>query len=546
MYNFKNEEYWVITSFNSQHSHPLSNNILFHPTLRKMDFEFEEYVYQLYKSGTTPRSILNILKFQFSNKLFIPKDIYNIVYQKKQKQLNGQLPLAALLSKLNSGPFYSYVYLDSNSNISRLFFAHKTSIKLAKVYSNVVMLDCTYSTNSSKIPLLNIIGINSAYQNFSIGFAFISQETEQDYSWVLLALKQHINNPLVFVIDREQALINSINYIFPMSKIQICQWHIECGLRKNISGYFKQIDLAQNIFNWDKFLKDWYNMLKSSNINELFTNYSIFINQYSKVNKKIESYIGSTWCIHFDKFASPFTNYNPNLGVTTTSRIEGNHAIIKQFLGSSNLNLLSVFERINIMLSFQFQSIEYTNYYQRTKQLNFFKYDQLKGLISKVSYYALSLLYHQLNIIEPVNECRCTILFIYKLPCYHKLNLLNGAPIPIEYIDSQWLLKNEADIFNNSIDLETSLGIKTIELINGEAKISNFNIGSLINNSLPNTLNFKKSKNKGRPKAAKAKSGRILSSGEEIKKKDKLRICSNCKKPGHNTRTCKYLIVNLD
>ncbi|KXN65104.1 hypothetical protein CONCODRAFT_13422 [Conidiobolus coronatus NRRL 28638] len=74
-YSFNNKEYWVITSFNSQHSHPLNSNILFHPTLRKMDSEFEEYVYQLHKSGTTPRSILNILKFQFSDKIFIPKDI---------------------------------------------------------------------------------------------------------------------------------------------------------------------------------------------------------------------------------------------------------------------------------------------------------------------------------------------------------------------------------------------------------------------------------------------------------------------------------------
>ncbi|KAK9107333.1 hypothetical protein Syun_023344 [Stephania yunnanensis] len=54
---------------------------------------------------------------------------------------------------------------------------------------------------------------------FSVGFAFISREMQENYIWVLENLKNLVDgwsNPQVILTERELRLINAIEFVFPL------------------------------------------------------------------------------------------------------------------------------------------------------------------------------------------------------------------------------------------------------------------------------------------------------------------------------------------
>ena len=59
-------------------------------------------------------------------------------------------------------------------------------------------------------------------------------EKKESYMWALEQFRQLIDaDPKVLVTDKEQALINAIEMIFPSSAHLLCRWHIY----KNIQNH---------------------------------------------------------------------------------------------------------------------------------------------------------------------------------------------------------------------------------------------------------------------------------------------------------------------
>ena len=71
----------------------------------------------------------------------------------------------------------------------RQMAAHPDSLAYLQAYPEILLLDCTYKTNKYGMPLLDMIGIDAAQRSFCIAFAFLSGETEEDYSWALEPLR---------------------------------------------------------------------------------------------------------------------------------------------------------------------------------------------------------------------------------------------------------------------------------------------------------------------------------------------------------------------
>ena len=57
-----------------------------------------------------------------------------------------------------------------------------------------MVLDCTYKTNKYNMPLLDIVGVDACKKTFSIAFAFMSGERQEDFYWVLNQLKILLKN----------------------------------------------------------------------------------------------------------------------------------------------------------------------------------------------------------------------------------------------------------------------------------------------------------------------------------------------------------------
>ena len=81
-----------------------------------------------------------------------------------------------------SNDFYYAYQVNEDDKLERLTFLHRNSIKLLRLYPDILIIDVTYNTNRFGIPLVNIIGMTYTNHSFLVGQAFITQEEEADYN----------------------------------------------------------------------------------------------------------------------------------------------------------------------------------------------------------------------------------------------------------------------------------------------------------------------------------------------------------------------------
>ncbi|CAG8793969.1 5040_t:CDS:1 [Dentiscutata erythropus] len=110
-----------------------------------------------------------------------------------------------------------------------------------KQYSQIVLMDSTYKTNHFGIPLLLISGIDAIGIIFLIASRLISNETISSFCCVLQQLKQvvsdiTINKIQTILTNRDLAILSSIRNGLSHVKHQLCIWHLEQNIVKNLTG----------------------------------------------------------------------------------------------------------------------------------------------------------------------------------------------------------------------------------------------------------------------------------------------------------------------
>ncbi|MFQ6620300.1 hypothetical protein Gotur_001022, partial [Gossypium turneri] len=124
----------------------------------------------------------------------------------------------------------------------------------------VDLMNVTYKMNKYDLPFVQIIGVTSTNKTFSIAFAFIINKKEENYNWALTCLKLTLEEcmyPRVIVTDRELALINACQQVFPDATQVLCRWHIT----ENIKKHCRQSIKSQH--EWDSFRAMWTVLVES-------------------------------------------------------------------------------------------------------------------------------------------------------------------------------------------------------------------------------------------------------------------------------------------
>ncbi|MBW0592494.1 hypothetical protein O181_132209 [Austropuccinia psidii MF-1] len=224
---------WTLKVKNPEHSHHATENIMAHPSFRKLNEQEKSQISQMFESLLMPRKIqAQLCSQRDSDRPVILQDISNQVKKIKKDKLKGRRPIDALIDTFKQGNFVWASARDSEGHITSLFFTHPLAIKLFHGFPHVILMDCTYKTNKYKMPLFNIVGFSSTNKTFSRAFCLMNNETEPSYTWALNKyLEKVLNNtnivpPQVIVIDRYLALKNSLKQIFPESKVMLYIWHI--------------------------------------------------------------------------------------------------------------------------------------------------------------------------------------------------------------------------------------------------------------------------------------------------------------------------------
>jgi len=125
---------------------------------------------------------------------------------------------------------HQYVYFtrvnSEETTLEDLFFAHPESINMLNTFPTVSVMNSTYKTNTYRMPLFEIVGVTSTKFTYSVAFAFLSFEQDDNFTCVLEMLvgllTSKLNMPKVIVTDRDTTLMNAVAKVLP--KI----YHILC------------------------------------------------------------------------------------------------------------------------------------------------------------------------------------------------------------------------------------------------------------------------------------------------------------------------------
>jgi hypothetical protein len=81
-----------------------------------------------------------------------------------------------------------------------------------------------------QIPLLEVVGVTSTKLTFSIAFAYLEHEREENFTWALERLQDLFYSekliPNVIVTDRELALMHVIETVYLNASHMLCTFHI--------------------------------------------------------------------------------------------------------------------------------------------------------------------------------------------------------------------------------------------------------------------------------------------------------------------------------
>ncbi|KAK5793447.1 hypothetical protein PVK06_034593 [Gossypium arboreum] len=197
---------------------------------------------------------------------------YIIVTRRSKAKENGLVSYVTLIC--DRGGEYKFKESSKKSGTKKTNCKFRLNVTLRDILStlneqhenNVSTLKTIYnarqklhsSPNVGKTPI-QIVGTTSTNKTFSIAFAFIINEKEENYNWALSCLKLTLEEcmyPRVIVMDRELALMNACQQVFPDATRLLCKWHITENIKKHcecipldsIDVFWRKLNLSPSTF----------------------------------------------------------------------------------------------------------------------------------------------------------------------------------------------------------------------------------------------------------------------------------------------------------
>jgi hypothetical protein len=302
------------------------------------------------------------------------------------------------------------------------------------------------------MPLLNICAITGGNMVVQIGLAFIRQERERDYNWVLeflsdIMARESIQEPLSIVTDREIALIKALRTHFPSSRRLLCRWHVNMNVLAKTKRFFpgpvKVGERSVRHPQFQEFLSSWNMLLDSPTV-------SIYNQRLAEIQAKYPigavKYCTDTWLIWKENLVTAWINQRPHFGVIVTSPIEGCHAILKGYLQRGHSDLRGVFNRLKLFWKAQQSTIQSTIAQQQLRPRHSINIPLFAAILQHIHAYALQKILQEKAKLptrgSPPLGCTCSIQQSLGLPCYHKIwqRQQESGAIQLEDIHPHWYI----------------------------------------------------------------------------------------------------------
>ena len=313
----------------------------FHPIYRKaaMTDEIKNTIVVQTRINSSTKHILSAIRLdtEEENPVFKARDIYNHRAAKRLEELGPYSPLQAFMVELSQRDSWFVRYtVDGRNRITKLFFAKTSSQRILRLNYEVLLMDCTYKTNTYRLLLCIVSDVTPLNTIFYIDFCFMFSEFTQDYAWLLQMIIElyellDIPNLIVIITDAEKRLIAAIPSTYGAAGPNhlLCLWHIN----KNIVVHCKK--WYQTDEDWLKFHAAWQTVLYANTVEKFEENWNAMRFKFEDDIVPMDYLELEVVGPHKEKILRCYTNQIMHFGNTATSRSEGQNARLKAELQTS-------------------------------------------------------------------------------------------------------------------------------------------------------------------------------------------------------------------
>ncbi|XP_076937851.1 uncharacterized protein LOC143605728 [Bidens hawaiensis] len=361
---------WALRVSHGDHNHELAQHMEGHPYAMRLTEDQKTTVRNMYRNKSAPRDILSFIQGEDETNASSLRTVHNETYKVRKEIFQGESHMEVLFRLLgDKGYTHDFRKNSSTNAMEDLFFMHPTSYVMFCAFPHVLIIDTTYNTNEYKLPLVQIVGVTSTGKTITIALSFISKETEDNFTWVLTRLKSMLHKcmmPRVILIDRDLALMNACNVVFPDAAKLLCRWHIS----QNVKKHCKQSFVRGNK-NWEYFEELWSSLIHSPTLDAYEYNYKRLHDGFTGKHKRVFDYVNTTWLVKYkEMFVSAWTNQVLHFGNSTTNRVESAHALLKKHLLTAKSTLEKFVGVIDQIVKLQQKTIKGTFEDSRNKKMN--------------------------------------------------------------------------------------------------------------------------------------------------------------------------------
>ena len=285
------------------------------------------------------------------------KEFYNFQCGESKEHLSNQKELTLLLQYLQKKNFHVHLlekYVDikgkPKKHIAKVItFTNSEMIRLAKKFVNqfVYMINATFGTNQTRLPLLVLVGINNTDTTFPFFFAYIVSESAETFQFVNNFLTEvvffDVPGPAVCIGDwaaglyaamfdfNEQERVVAVEQgcSVEICQFQTCNWHTVEAIKAKLiraSKYSKKRRQEVTDLIWI--------YIKSNSNDEMQRNREKFVDEFSAEE---QHYLLEMYQPKKHQFIQAKIKIYPNLGCNSMQHAEGYHTILKTMTDCTKL-----------------------------------------------------------------------------------------------------------------------------------------------------------------------------------------------------------------
>ena len=338
---------WWARTLVGLHSHEPSSHASAHPRNRRLTAEQLAEVRSMMQRATArPKDIYDSLCSTYPGILCSKKDIINVVAAIRREQLDGRTPAQAFIENMQAAGTDPYYEVNENGELTHLFVWSPTSRDMARRFPSVFVADCTYKTNVYGLPLFQIVGVSSVHSSFLAASVFLRHETQVDFEWALQCFRQvlGVHEPLVFVTDKDMALMGALRAVMPDTAHMLCIWHINKNVlshHKILTSQFLALGVSEAAAPYN-FMTDYAALVRATTEQLFEEKLAEMRARGGQVYQATLRYVEAEWLPHREKFVRAWTSRNRHFNNAASSRAEGMNNVVKGALGRRQGSIATV------------------------------------------------------------------------------------------------------------------------------------------------------------------------------------------------------------